>query len=184
MRRAFSEPSIGSITTRAAPPSPKTTSPRSSEIGDEGGAFGGQLLELGEDLVLALAVDHQGVVAALADALVDGAFLARHDLVEDPPLGGDDAAADSRPVCGENVHGPDATEPRPATLPRSGALALDDASDRPDGRRGRRAGGERAAAHATVPLLVLGAAGTGKSELLARRLADLARPGRRRSGCW
>ena len=31
VRRALSEPSIGSITTRAAPPSPKTTSPRSSE---------------------------------------------------------------------------------------------------------------------------------------------------------
>ena len=33
MRRAFSEPSIGSITTRSgAEPSPNTTSPRSSEI--------------------------------------------------------------------------------------------------------------------------------------------------------
>ena len=32
VRRAFSEPSIGSMTTRAGPPSPKTTSPRSSEI--------------------------------------------------------------------------------------------------------------------------------------------------------
>ena len=32
VRRAFSEPSIGSITTRASPPSPKPTSPRSSEI--------------------------------------------------------------------------------------------------------------------------------------------------------
>ena len=32
VRRALSEPSIGSITTRAAPPSPKATSPRSSEI--------------------------------------------------------------------------------------------------------------------------------------------------------
>src|SRR6201996_2909107 len=39
-----------------------------------------------------------------------------------------------------------------------------------DGRR-------RAAAHAAGPLLVLGGAGTGKSELLARRLADLAAAG-------
>ncbi len=42
----------------------------------------------------------------------------------------------------------------------------------------REAGGRaRAAAHADGPLLVLGAAGTGKSELLARRLADLAAAG-------
>jgi DNA helicase II / ATP-dependent DNA helicase PcrA len=40
------------------------------------------------------------------------------------------------------------------------------------------AGGRRhVAAHAEGPLLVLGAAGTGKSELLARRLADLAAAG-------
>jgi DNA helicase-2/ATP-dependent DNA helicase PcrA len=38
-------------------------------------------------------------------------------------------------------------------------------------------GRERAAAHVDGPLLVLGAAGTGKSELLARRLADLAATG-------
>ena len=31
VRRALSEPSIGSITTRAGPPAPKLTSPRSSE---------------------------------------------------------------------------------------------------------------------------------------------------------
>ncbi len=36
---------------------------------------------------------------------------------------------------------------------------------------------ERAVAHATGPLLVLGAAGTGKTELLARRLARLAADG-------
>ncbi|HEY0280434.1 MAG TPA: UvrD-helicase domain-containing protein, partial [Solirubrobacterales bacterium] len=39
-----------------------------------------------------------------------------------------------------------------------------------DGRR-------RAAAHAAGPMLVLGTAGTGKSELLARRLADLTKAG-------
>lgn len=38
-------------------------------------------------------------------------------------------------------------------------------------------GRRRAAAHADGPLLVLGGAGTGKSELLARRLADLAAAG-------
>src|ERR1700761_5359495 len=36
---------------------------------------------------------------------------------------------------------------------------------------------ERAAAHVDGPLLVLGAAGAGKSGLLARGLADLAAPG-------
>src|SRR6201996_9437414 len=44
------------------------------------------------------------------------------------------------------------------------------AAEETDGRR-------RAAAHAGGPLLVLGAAGTGKSELLAQRLADLAAAG-------
>src|SRR6201996_8839510 len=42
---------------------------------------------------------------------------------------------------------------------------------------GEAGGRQRAAAHAEGPLLVLGAAGTGKSELLARRLADLAADG-------
>jgi DNA helicase-2/ATP-dependent DNA helicase PcrA len=42
---------------------------------------------------------------------------------------------------------------------------------------GEAGGRERAAAHVDGPLLVLGAAGTGKSELLARRLADLAGAG-------
>jgi DNA helicase-2/ATP-dependent DNA helicase PcrA len=42
---------------------------------------------------------------------------------------------------------------------------------------GEAGGRERAAAHVGGPLLVLGAAGTGKSELLARRLADLAAAG-------
>jgi DNA helicase-2/ATP-dependent DNA helicase PcrA len=42
---------------------------------------------------------------------------------------------------------------------------------------GEAGGRERAAAHVDGPLLVLGAAGTGKSELLARRLSDLAAAG-------
>ncbi len=42
---------------------------------------------------------------------------------------------------------------------------------------GEAGGRMRAAAHVDGPLLMLGAAGTGKSELLARRLADLAAAG-------
>ncbi|HKZ15540.1 MAG TPA: ATP-dependent DNA helicase [Solirubrobacterales bacterium] len=42
---------------------------------------------------------------------------------------------------------------------------------------GEVGGRRRAAAHTAGPLLVLGTAGTGKSELLARRLADLAAAG-------
>ncbi|HXF31500.1 MAG TPA: ATP-dependent DNA helicase [Solirubrobacterales bacterium] len=42
---------------------------------------------------------------------------------------------------------------------------------------GEAGGRRRAAEHVDGPLLVLGAAGTGKSELLARRLADLAAAG-------
>jgi DNA helicase-2/ATP-dependent DNA helicase PcrA len=42
---------------------------------------------------------------------------------------------------------------------------------------GETGGRRRAAEHVDGPLLVLGAAGTGKSELLARRLADLAAAG-------
>jgi DNA helicase-2/ATP-dependent DNA helicase PcrA len=42
---------------------------------------------------------------------------------------------------------------------------------------GEAGGRRRAAAHVDGPLLVLGAAGTGKSELLAQRLADLAAAG-------
>jgi DNA helicase II / ATP-dependent DNA helicase PcrA len=42
---------------------------------------------------------------------------------------------------------------------------------------GETGGRQRAATHADGPLLVLGAAGTGKSELLARRVVDLAAAG-------
>ena len=63
VRRALSEPSIGSITTRAGPPAPKLTSPRSSETATKEAPCGGQRLQLGEDRVLAAAVDHQRAVA-------------------------------------------------------------------------------------------------------------------------
>ena len=51
--------------------------------GDERGALLGQRVELGEDDVLAAAVDDQGAIAALADALVDGAGLDAAHLIED-----------------------------------------------------------------------------------------------------
>ena len=74
MRREFIEPSIGSTITRHGElPSPNATSPRSSEIAVKSAAGRVQLLELGEDRVLAAAVERQRVVAALADSLVDGA---------------------------------------------------------------------------------------------------------------
>ncbi len=72
--------------------------------GDEGGALRCQRVELGEDDVLAAAVDDQGAIAALADALVLGARLDPAHLFEDRPLRAHGAAADSQPVCGENVH--------------------------------------------------------------------------------
>ena len=167
VRRAFSEPSIGSITTRAAPPSRRRPrrAPRRSATKEAPSAA--ELVELGEDLVLAVAVDHQGVIAALADALVDRAFLAGHDLVEDAPLGGR--------RCGGRFPA-SLRRKRPSEPEPTAALALDDASDRLD-RGGGRGAAARCRATPTAPLLVLGAAGTGKSELLARRLADLAAAG-------
>ena len=42
---------------------------------------------------------------------------------------------------------------------------------------------ERAVAHADGPLLILGAPGTGKTELLARRLAHLVAAGTRPEAC-
>ena len=109
VRRALSEPSIGSITTRAGAARAEADLAPLLGDGEEGGALGGQRLELGEDGVLAAAVDRQGVVAALADPLVDGAGLDPPHLVEDLALRRDDAAADSLPVCGKNVQRPDAT---------------------------------------------------------------------------
>ena len=118
MRRAFSEPSIGSITTRCSPAGAEADLAALLGDGDEGGALGGEPVELGEDDVLAFAVDHQGAVAALADPLVDGALLARPRPLEDRALGGDDAAADRRPVGGEEVHRPHARDRIPAPVKR------------------------------------------------------------------
>ena len=63
---------------------------------------------LGEDDVLAAAVDDEGAITPLADALVDGALLDPAHLVEEPTLLGDDPPTDSLPVCGKNVHRSDA----------------------------------------------------------------------------
>ena len=103
VRRALSEPSIGSITTRASAAGAELDLAALLGDGDEGGALRGQRLELGEDRVLAAAVDHQGVVAALADPLVDGAGLdCPRTCVEDRPLRRHGAAADPEPVCVES----------------------------------------------------------------------------------
>ena len=174
VRRALSEPSIGSITTRASPPAPKATSPRSSETATKEAPSRGQRLELGEDDVLAAAVDHQGVVAALADALVDGALLAARAPRRRSPA--------ARRRRGGRF---------PASLRRKrpsagcyGALALGDARRARRPRRRRTSASARSPT-ATGPLLLLGAAGTGKTEVLARRLARLAAERHRRpSGCW
>ena len=74
MRRALSEPSIGSITTRRRRAA-VAEGDLAALLGDRGelGARLVQRLELGEDDVLRLAVDHQAAVAALADAGVLGA---------------------------------------------------------------------------------------------------------------
>jgi hypothetical protein len=55
-------------------------------------------LELGEDRILAEPVDHQGVVAALPNAVIDGALLDAAVLVEDPALGLDGAAKGLEPA--------------------------------------------------------------------------------------
>ena len=87
VRRALSEPSIGSITTRADPAGAEGDLAPLLGDGDEGGARGGEPLQLGEDDVLAAAVDRQGAIATLADALVDGALLAARGGGEDLPAG-------------------------------------------------------------------------------------------------
>ncbi len=104
VRRALSEPSIGSITTRAGPPSPNATSPRSSEIATNEAPASASCLQLGEDGVLAAAVDDKGAVAPLAHSLVGGALRYRGRPLEDLAIGRHDAPADPQPVCAENVH--------------------------------------------------------------------------------
>ena len=99
VRRALSEPSIGSITTRSADaPFPKPTD--AALLGDrrELVALVVQRLQLGEDRVLAEPVDDQRAVAALADALVLGAGLDPAVLGEDPLLHLDGPAAGGSPL--------------------------------------------------------------------------------------
>ncbi len=75
----------------------------------EGGALLGEHLELVEDRLLAAAVDDQTMVAALADAVVDGALLDPTHRREDLLLRSHRAATNSQPVCGKNVHRRDST---------------------------------------------------------------------------
>ena len=90
VRRALSEPSIGSITTRAgSEPSPKSCSPRSSEIAVKRRPLRMQRLELGEHDRLGVAVDHQRAIAALADADVLGPRADRANAREQLRLGCD-----------------------------------------------------------------------------------------------
>ncbi len=66
VRRAFSEPSIGSITTRVAePPSPNRTVPRSSEIAVKEWPAAWIASSSAKTMSSARPVDHQRPVAAL-----------------------------------------------------------------------------------------------------------------------
>ena len=119
------------------------------------------------------------MVAALADSLVDGALDARRHRGEDLPLGADARVADPGPVGGEDVHRRHATE-RPVRRRAGPGWAAGRSSSlrwMPPEQQTLAATtpSERAIGHGDGPLLVLGAAGTGKTELLARRLAQLAR---------
>ena len=164
VRRALSEPSIGSITTRASPPSPKRDLAALLGDGDEGGA------------------------------LRRPASPARRR--RRPRSGGRSPGCGRRPRrrprrrcaprCSRSRRRSPAARPRcggrfPASLRRKrpsagcyGALALGDARGAADDRRWRPTSASARSPTATGPLLVLGAAGTGKTELLARRLARLA----------
>ena len=97
VRRAFSEPSIGSTIDADRRP-PVAEGDLAALLGDrrELVPLGVQALELGEDDVLASAVDDQGAVAALADSRVDGAGRDPALLGEQLALGGDHRAGRRR----------------------------------------------------------------------------------------
>ena len=99
MRRAFSEPSSGSTIT-ADGRARVAEGDLAALLGDrrELGALGVQALELGEDDVLALAVDGEGAVAALADPGVDGARGDPALLGEQLALRGDHPPAGAEPI--------------------------------------------------------------------------------------
>ena len=98
VRRMFSDPSIGSTTTRhvGGRIAERDLAALLGDRDEVGARVCVQLLELGEDDVLAAAVEHQRVVAALADALVDGAAGDRRLGVEQALLRLDALAASHR----------------------------------------------------------------------------------------
>ena len=161
VRRTLSEPSIGSMITRRASgsPSPIATSPRSSLIAITA-ALGGDPLELLEDDVLATAVELEAHVAALAAALVLGprrrscARLAKRASCRAA------SAGRSQPV--DRVHaGHRSAAPATVMLVRSAPAPEFEA----------------AVAHRGGAALVLGPAGSGRTELIARRFERLAAEG-------
>ncbi len=107
VRRVLSEPSIGSITTRHSDcSSPKATSPRSSEMAvKERPDSDVEPLELREDRVLTTAVENEGVISPLADALVLRAAFDGGLRVEQLAMGLDGPAHSTEPV--ELQHAPD-----------------------------------------------------------------------------
>ena len=106
VRRALSEPSIGSITTRRGR-SRIAERDLAALLGDRREVDPGcvRRLELGEDDVLRLAVDDEAAVAALADARVLGPLGDRVGAREELALGGDHPAASLEPGFGLEAGG-------------------------------------------------------------------------------
>ena len=127
-------------------------------------------VELGEDDVLGLAVDHQRAVAALAAPVVDGAgadpALRGEELalgLDHPPAGGEPVASVGSPAtCGPGILG--------HARRRAGAPGR--RQSHRCAARGRRARRGAAAGRRARP-------GPGRTEALARRLAALAAAGTR-----
>ena len=98
MRRAFSEPSIGSMTTLV--PEPVAEDDLAALLGDRGEVRAGVVepLELGERDLLGVAVEDEAAVTAFADPRVYGPGLDPASTVEELTLAGDDPAAGPEPV--------------------------------------------------------------------------------------
>ena len=189
------------------PSSPKATSPRSSEIAVNCVALGVQALELGEDDVLAVAVDGERAVAALADSRVDGArrrsrccsanssrcaaTIRRQAASQSisarvrarrgaAPFGGllaRHVAMLEGAVPGSGDAGP------PVMLPRLASVRPMEGDPAGLGC-GSRTPSDGWSSTAYGAMLVVGAAGSGRSEALAARLARLAPRGPLPSGSW
>ena len=148
-------------------------------------------LELVEDRVLAETVDDQGLVSPFADALVLRAPLDPLVLGEDTLLDLDGAATGVDPLllaragdlrCLRRVAAASCLSHRTPTRARlavgfeaaEGCISLNSMAEQHD-RGGPGLSEQQAAvvAHDGGPLLVLGAAGSGRTEALARRLARL-----------